>query len=177
MGADTSAQTNLLYFFYWGIIDVQYYISYKCTIYWFTIFKGFTPFIVIIKYWLYFLYYKHKDTFILIACFIRNSLYLIISYHYIAPPPSPLPFGNHWLVLLEKAMAPHSRALAWKIPWAEEPGRLQSMGSLGVRHNWTTSLSLCTFMHWRRQWHPTPGLLPGKSHGWRSLVGCSPWGR
>ena len=28
-----------------------------------------------------------------------------------------------------------------------------------------------------RQWHPTPGLLPGKSHGWRSLVGCSPWGR
>ena len=28
----------------------------------------------------------------------------------------------------------------------------------------------------RRQWHPTPVLLPGKSHGWRSLVGCSPWG-
>ena len=30
---------------------------------------------------------------------------------------------------------------------------------------------------WRRQWHPTPVLLPGKSHGWRSLAGCSPWGR
>ena len=30
---------------------------------------------------------------------------------------------------------------------------------------------------WRRQWHPTPVLLPGKSHGWRNLVGCSPWGR
>ena len=30
---------------------------------------------------------------------------------------------------------------------------------------------------WRRQWHPTPALLPGKSHGRRSLVGCSPWGR
>ena len=29
----------------------------------------------------------------------------------------------------------------------------------------------------RRQWHPTPVLLPGKCHGWRSLVGCSPWGR
>ena len=29
----------------------------------------------------------------------------------------------------------------------------------------------------RRRWHPTPVLLPGKSHGWRSLVGCSPWGR
>ena len=34
----------------------------------------------------------------------------------------------------EKAMAPHSRTLAWKIPWMEEPGRLQSMGSLGVGH-------------------------------------------
>ena len=31
-------------------------------------------------------------------------------------------------------------------------------------------------IEWRRQWHPTPVLLPGKSHGWRSLVGCSPWG-
>ena len=30
---------------------------------------------------------------------------------------------------------------------------------------------------WRRQWQPTPVLLPGKSHGWRSLLGCSPWGR
>ena len=37
--------------------------------------------------------------------------------------------------LLEKAMAPHSSTLAWKIPWMEEPGRLQSMGSLGVGHN------------------------------------------
>ena len=40
----------------------------------------------------------------------------------------------------EKAMAPHSSTLAWKIPWMEEPGGLQSMGSLRVRHNWTTSL-------------------------------------
>ena len=31
--------------------------------------------------------------------------------------------------------------------------------------------------HYGRQWHPTPVLLPGESHGWRSLVGCSPWGR
>ena len=36
---------------------------------------------------------------------------------------------------------------------------------------------LCLYEYiWRRQWHPTPVLLPGKSHGWRSLVGCSPWG-
>ena len=39
---------------------------------------------------------------------------------------------------MEKAMAPHSSTLAWKIPWTEEPGRLQSMGSLRVRHDWAT---------------------------------------
>ena len=44
---------------------------------------------------------------------------------------------------MEKVMSPHSSTLAWQIPWAEEPGRLQSMGSLGVRHDWVTSLS-CT---------------------------------
>ena len=58
-------------------------------------------------------------------------------------------------------MAPHSSTLAWKIPWAKEPGRLQSMGSLRVGHDWATSLSLFTFMHRRRQ--PTPVFLPGES--------------
>ena len=53
-------------------------------------------------------------------------------------------------------MATHSRALAWKIPWTEEPGGLQSMGSLRVRYDWATSLSLFTFMHWRGKWQPTP---------------------
>jgi len=43
--------------------------------------------------------------------------------------------GNLHTVLPEKAMAPHSSTLAWKIPWTEEPGRLQSMGSLGVGHD------------------------------------------
>ena len=42
---------------------------------------------------------------------------------------------------LEKEMAIHSSTIAWKIPWSEEPGRLQSMGSQRVRHNWATSLS------------------------------------
>ena len=71
----------------------------------------------------------------------------------------------------EKAMAPHSSTLAWKIPWTEEPGGLQSMGSLRVRHDWANSLSLLTFMHWRRKWQPTPVFLPGKSEGRGSLVG------
>ena len=77
----------------------------------------------------------------------------------------------------EKIMAPHSRTLAWKIPWAEEPGRLQSMGSLRVGHDWATSFSLFTFMHWRRKWQPTPVFLPGESQGRGSLVGCGLWGR
>ena len=47
---------------------------------------------------------------------------------------------------------------------------------------WTSTFDLYNsmlfwFFSWRRQWHPTPVLLPGKSHGRRSLVGCSPWGR
>ena len=41
----------------------------------------------------------------------------------------------------------------------------------------STIFGLPWWLRWRRQWHPTPVLLPGKSHGWRSLVGCSPWGR
>ena len=50
-----------------------------------------------------------------------------------------------------KTMATHSITLAWKIPWTEESGRLQSMGSWRVGYNWTTSFSLFTFMHWRRK--------------------------
>ena len=76
----------------------------------------------------------------------------------------------------EKAMATYSSTLAWKIPWMEEPGGLQSMGSLRVGHDWATSLSLFTFMHWRRKWEPTPVFLPGESQGKRSLVGCCLWG-
>ena len=46
-----------------------------------------------------------------------------------------------WEDLLEKEMATHSSILAWKIPWTEEPGRLESLGSQRVGHNWATSLS------------------------------------
>ena len=126
-------------------------------------------------------------------------------------------------------MAMHSSVLAWKIPWTEEPGGLQSMGSLELhmterlhfhfslsctgegngnplqcsclenprdREAWwaavygvaqighdrsdlaaaATSLSLLTFMHWRRKWQPTPAFLPEESQGQQSLVGCRLWG-
>ena len=87
-------------------------------------------------------------------------------------------------------MAPHSSTLSWKIPWTEEPGRLQSMGLLRVGHNWAISLSLFTFMHWRRKWQPTsvlawripgmgePGGLPSMGlhrvgHDWSNLAAAA----
>ena len=76
----------------------------------------------------------------------------------------------------QTAMAPHSSTFSWKIPWAEEPGELQSMRSLRVGHDWATSLSLFTFMHWRRKWQPSPVFLPRESPGRQSLVGCHLWG-
>ena len=69
-------------------------------------------------------------------------------------------------------MAPHSSTLAWKIPWTAELPRLQSMGSLRVGHDWATSLSVLTFIHWSRKWLPTPVFLPGESQGQGSLMGC-----
>ena len=76
---------------------------------------------------------------------------------------------------VEMAMAPHSSPLAWRIPWTEEPGRLQSVRLLRVGHDWATSLSLFTFMHRRRKWQPTPVILPGEPQGLGSLVGCRLW--
>ena len=87
------------------------------------------------------------------------------------------PGGLQFLGSQNQTVATHSSTLAWRIPWTQEPGRLQSMGSQGVGHNWATSLSLFTFMHWRRKWQPTPVFLPGESQGQGSLVGCPLWGR
>ena len=74
-------------------------------------------------------------------------------------------------------MAPHSSTLAWKIPWMEEPGGLQSLGLLRVGHDSATSVSLFAFMHWRRKWQLISVFLPGESQGRESLVGCCLWGR
>ena len=70
-------------------------------------------------------------------------------------------------------MAPHSSTLAWKIPWMEEPGGPQSMGSLRVGQDSATSLSLFTFLYWRRQWQPTPVFLlenPRDGGAWWAAV-------
>ena len=106
-------------------------------------------------------YFNTNWLFMLVSIFAFLSIYIFL-------PPS--------LFHMEKAVAPHSSTLAWKIPWMEEPGRLQSMGLQSVGHDWATSLSLFTFMHWRRKWQPTPVFLPGESQGRGSLVGCHLWG-
>ena len=91
----------------------------------------------------------------------------LVEWHY---SDSLLCFRLFYTSSLEKAMVPHSSTLAWNIPWTERLGRLQSMGSQRVRHDWATSHSLFTFMHWRRKWQPTPVFLPGESQGQGSLV-------
>ena len=102
-------------------------------------------------------------------CFSVSSLQVSLTIPYF--------YSQHACFNMEKAMAPHSSTLAWKIPWMEEPGRLQSMGSPRVKLDWATSLSLFTFMHWKRKRQVTPVFLPGESQGWGSLVDCCLWGR
>ena len=90
---------------------------------------------------------SHKfNKFIYILTTNIHWLFLLILVFYSLFSLPSIPFSRFlldWLwCSLEKAMAPHSSTLAWKIPWMEEPGELQSMGSLRVRHDWATSLSL-----------------------------------
>ena len=105
--------------------------------------------------------------------------------------------------LLEKEMATHSSVLAWRIPGTGEPHGLPSMGSHRVGHDWSDlaaaaagipraslvaqmvkhlpAMQETRFNHWvrkipwKKQVAPHSSLLPGESHGWRSLVGYSPW--
>ena len=92
---------------------------------------------------------------------------------------------------MEKAMAAHFSTLAWKIPWTEEPGGLQSMGSLRVRHDWVTSLLLFHFhalekematqssvLAWRIPGTGEPGGLPSMGshrvrHDWSDLAAAA----
>ena len=130
--------------------------------------------------------WTHTKSYMDVNTIENKRLLVFLPYPLLYHPHSPTEKLSSFLeqkllkknvcVCVEKAMAPHSSTLAWKIPWTEEPGRLQSMGLQRVGHDWATSLSLFTFMHWRRKWQPTPVFLPGESHGQRSLVGCNPWG-
>ena len=74
-------------------------------------------------------------------------------------------------------MAPYSSTLAWKIPRIEEPGGLQSMGSLLVRHDFTFTLTFHFHALEKEMATHSIGFLPGESQGRGSLVGCRLWGR
>ena len=136
----------------------------------------------------------------LLVSFFKQHLLLCISHIFVFLPINFKLFVFIIFVIVlydpEKAMAPHSSTPAWEIPWAEEPGSLQSMGSRRVGHDWATSLSLFTFMHWRRKWQPTPSVLawriPGTGepggllsmgshrvgHDWSDLAAtAAAWGR
>ena len=72
-------------------------------------------------------------------------------------------------------MAPHSSTLAWKIPWMEEPGRLQSTGSLSRVRLSDFTLTF-HFGALEKEMATHSSVLPGESQGWGSLVGCRLWG-
>ena len=116
-------------------------------------------------------------------------------------PPTPLPlFSFTWCLLAKykECSKEHTRPREWRnrsikgSPVTEGIHEGKSLrpisyrsfryfcyylvGSLRVGQDWATSLSLFTFMHWRRKWQPTPVFLPGESQGWGSLVGCHLWG-
>ena len=74
-------------------------------------------------------------------------------------------------------MATHSSVLAWRISGTGEPGGLLSMGSHRVAHDWSNLAAVAAESEMEKAVAPTPVLLPGKSRGWRSLEGCSSWGR
>ena len=99
--------------------------------------------------------------------YIILYIYIFYSIHYVV----------YTIYISDKKMATHSSTLAWKIPWTEEPDGLQSMGSRRIGHDWATSLSLFTFMRWRRKRQPTPVFLPGESQRQGIMVGCRLWGR
>ena len=132
-----------------------------------------------IFWWTYFTYFNALEVYL--CCYEWQDFLIFfdqIIFYYVCMwciSISQILFIQLSMDRLEKAMVPHSSTLAWKIPWMEEPGRLQSMGLRRLGRDWATSLSLFTFMHWRRKWQPTPVFLPGESQGRGSLVGCRLW--
>ena len=113
-----------------------------------------------------------------------------ISFHFnqiIPNQPSKLHSSSMALVKAFHLFTPQSAPLILQLlvasPVVSNTGRGHGHGhhpqnSCAVLHvNGSPSLHPCSHQCWRRQWHPTPVLLPGKSHGRRSLVGCSPWCR
>ena len=92
----------------------------------------------------------HKALVLYAVCYCISKGCMFINYTEIS---LKFKYGSKYCISLfihlEKAMAPHSSTVARKIPWTEEPGRLQSMGSLRVRHDWSDLAAAAAFIHQR----------------------------
>ena len=103
-----------------------------------------------------------------------SHVWLLVTHglqHTRLPSPALFPgVGSNSCSLPRRQWHPTPVLLPGKSHGTAEPGRLQSMGLLRVGHDWATSLSLFTSMHWRRKWQPTPVFLLGESQGRGSLV-------
>ena len=131
-----------------------------------------------------------------ILCGIWNFTWNTILQCVFCEAKFPVAKGRILWERTEKAMATHSSTLAWKIPWMEEPGKLMSMGSLRVGHDWVISLSIFTFhfhalekdmathssvLAWRIPGTGEPGGLPSMGshkvrHDWSDLAAAA-WER
>ena len=108
---------------------------------------------------------------------LSSSLYLLISeWHPAVPVHSPS--QQPWICLGFKLMQLEGLHNLSSFSWVRGWG--SSVLHCALPSNWKPQfhkpLQFPRCLGWRRQWQLTPVLLPGKSHGWRSLVGCSPWG-
>ena len=86
---------------------------------------------------------------------------------------------QYWIHFIVQQKLTHYKATIPQLKKKERKCTLEPDGNLApsIRHDWVTSLSLFTFMHWRRKWQATPVFLPGESQGRGSLMGRHLWGR
>ena len=99
------------------------------------------------------------------SAFPSGSEFCIVSLFWRGFPHPPFPMKWQPTPVLLPGKSHGQRSLVGCSPWGRRVG-----------HDRATSLSLFTFLHWRRQWHPTPVFLPGESQGQGSLVGYRLWG-
>ena len=105
---------------------------------------------------------------------LQNTEYSALSY---AVGPCRLPISHIGVCVSEKAMAPHSSTVAWKIPWMEELGGLQSMGSWRVGHLLGDFIFTFHFHALEKEMAIHSSLLAWRIPGSGSLMGCRLWGR
>ena len=99
------------------------------------------------------------------------SSWLVISSE------QPSSWSHPVISLEQKTLLPPERVQWFQEPNVKNPGQRPTYVFFLLFYSQLRGITGISLWFWRKQWQPTPVLLPGKSHGWRSLVGCSPWGR